>query len=138
MTDKRFRLLAVNAYTLLKNAAPVDTGNLKFAAVYMRQINANEYRIYVDGNLAPYAVYTNEQWVAPSWKKHRFRNPNYHWIDNAVQKIVGIAERRAKGEAKFDIKEVSDRYTNKSYWDSADGKRRLARYGMTFSDTLVI
>lgn len=138
MTDKRFRLLAIKAYTTLKSAAPVDTGNLKFSAVYMRQINANEYRIYVDGKLAPYAVYTNEQWVAPKWGKHRFRNPNYHWIDDAVQKIVGIAERRAKGEAKSDVKEISDRYTNKSYWDSPEGQRRLARYGMTFSDTLAI
>lgn len=138
MTDKRFRLLAVKAYTTLKNAAPVDTGNLKFAAVYMRQINADEYRIYVDGKLAPYAVYTNEQWVAPKWGKHRFRNPNHHWIDDAVQKIVGIAERRAKGEAKSDVKEVSDRHTNKSYWDSPEGQARLARYGMTYSDTLVI
>ena len=138
MTDKEFRAYAVYAYLTLRRAAPMDTGNLKFAAVKMRQLSPTEYRILVDGDQAPYAVYTNEQWVAPSWGKHRFRNPNYHWIDDAVSEIVGKAERIAESKANFDIKEVSDRHTNKSYWDSPEGQARLARYGMTYSDTLVI
>ena len=137
MTDKEFRAYAMKAYSTLKRAAPVKTGNLK-SAVTLRKKNSKEYSILVDGDLAPYAVYTNEQWVAPSWGKHRFRNPNYHWIDNAVEQIVNHISSKVDGKPSVDGVELTERLTNKNYWDSAEGQAALARYSMTFDDTLPI
>ena len=137
MTDKEFRAYVIKAYVTLKRAAPVRKGDLR-ESVVLRKKNANEYRIYIGGDLAPYAVYTNEQWVAPSWGKHRFRNPNYHWIDNAVTGIVGRISHKLNGTPSVDAIALTERLTNKNSWDTAEGQARLARYKMTFDDTLPI
>ena len=134
MTDKKLRSLANVAYRVLKRRAPVDTGTLK-GAIEMHQIKEGAYRVFIDGSIIPYTVYTNEQWISPYWGKHRFKNPNYHWIDDAVDEIVRTLSTRLGGEVNANSEEILDRRDNKNYWDSAEGRSKLASWGMTFDDT---
>ena len=54
-----------------------------------------EYTIWVDGFIAPYAVYTNEPWTSPKW--NGIPNPNEHWIDNAVKRIAEMIAEQLDG-----------------------------------------
>lgn len=70
------------AINYLKAIAPKDTGNLAFNAIKY-EISGNEMRIYVDENIAPYMVYTNEPWI-----KRPGNNPNEKWWDTALEEII--------------------------------------------------
>ena len=120
-------VIAAKGYVLMKDAAPVDTGNLRDNGIDMKQTGADEYTISIGAPNAPYAVYTNEPWVAPRW--HGKKNPNEHWIDNAVEDIVDMICEFTGGKlTKFSG--IEDRWSNKSYWESEEGKERLKRYGI--------
>lgn len=118
-------LIAAKGYVLMKDAAPHRTGNLRDHGIELVQTGINEYTISIGAPNAPYAVYTNEVWVAPSW--HGKKNPNEHWIDNAVEDVVDMICDITGGKlAKFTG--IEDRWINKSYWESEEGKERLERY----------
>lgn len=67
---------------VLRVFAPKDTTNL---AVNGIRIAENDY-ILIGGEVAPYAVYTNEQWISKKWNGKT--NPNQGWINNAIQSAV--------------------------------------------------
>lgn len=70
------------AVNYLISVAPKDTGNLAYNAIKYK-IQGNTMTIFIDENIAPYMVYTNEPWNARS-----ANNPNEKWFDNAVQEIL--------------------------------------------------
>jgi len=39
--------------------------------------------IVIGGEIAPYAVYTNEPWLSPKWNGKE--NPNLYWIQSAIE-----------------------------------------------------
>lgn len=120
-------VIAAKGYVLMKDAAPVDTGNLRDNGIDMKQTGENEYTISIGAPNAPYAVYTNEVWVAPRWNGKK--NPNEHWIDKTVEDFVDFICEQTGGElVKFSG--IDDRWSNKSYWESEEGKERLKRYGI--------
>jgi hypothetical protein len=68
---------------ILKIFAPKDTGNLSLNAIRLVQVTPNEWQIIIGGEIAPYAVYTNEKWQAQRWAGKR--NPNEGWVSRAIE-----------------------------------------------------
>lgn len=60
--------------------APFDTGNLALNSIRIQQIDG-KYHIVIGGEVAPYAVYTNEKW-------NRGQNPNESWVDKAITNAI--------------------------------------------------
>lgn len=126
--------LAAEALKIMRAHAPFDTGNLRDNGMFLHRTAdyktkyATQYTIAIGGDLAPYAVYTNEAWVAPYWKGRR--NPNQHWIDVGVQNVVNYI-CAATGGTLVSSEGEADRWINKSYWESDEGKERLVRYGIS-------
>jgi len=67
---------------VLKVFAPKDTGNLSLNAIRVVQVEPNKWQIIIGGEIAPYAVYTDAEWVAPRWAGKR--NPNQGWVNRAI------------------------------------------------------
>jgi hypothetical protein len=68
---------------VLKVFAPKDTGNLSLNAIRVVQVEPNKWQIIIGGEIAPYAVYTNAEWVAERWAGKR--NPNEGWVNRAIE-----------------------------------------------------
>lgn len=117
--------LSRRVYKLVKAASPVDTGNLRDHGITLEKTGRNEWTVSIGAPGAPYAVYTNEVWVAPRWNGKP--NPNEHWIDEAVVEAVS-AIMSATGGKLASATGVEDRFNNKSYWDSPEGQKRLKEY----------
>ena len=69
--------------SVLKLFAPKDTGNLSLNAIRLVQVNPSEWQIIIGGEIAPYAVYTNEKWQSARWSGKR--NPNEGWVNRAIE-----------------------------------------------------
>ena len=111
-----------DALQMLKDRCPIDTGYMHDNAINGEVIDDNTVRIVVDGSIAKYAVYTNEQWISEKWGAARFKNPNYHWIDNAVSDIVQHIALTLGGEVSVDEDALEDRLNNKEYFDKLKNK----------------
>lgn len=61
----------------LKAGAPYDTGNLALNSIRIIQDKDNKFAIIIGGEIADYAVYTNEAWAIG-------KNPNEGWIENTI------------------------------------------------------
>ena len=133
--------MAISLYQLTRTAlktvkarSPYHTGNLRDKGITMLKTGRREYTIFIGGTNAPYAVYTNEVWVAPFWRDKKTgkmrKNPNEHWIDRAVEEVVDEI-CKATGGRLSTISGIDERWTNKAYWESAEGIERLRRYGIS-------
>lgn len=76
---------------------PRDTGNMAFNSIRYK-IEGNFIVIYVDTNIAPYAPYTTEPWIAAKW--HGAKNPNEGWWDRFCEEFVKRFNRRLRGKIK--------------------------------------
>lgn len=65
---------------MLQLHAPIDSGNLKANAI---RVVANGKQIIIGGEIAPYAVYTNAEWIAQRWAGKR--NPNQGWVNKTIE-----------------------------------------------------
>ena len=82
--------LCLDLLEILKKACPVDTGQLK-GSIQMLQLNAQEFVVIIgnaDGSINgtpsnQYAAFTNNA-KNITWRGKTFKNPNYHWANNAV------------------------------------------------------
>mgnify|MGYP000847428063 CR=1 FL=1 len=74
--------------------APFDTGNLALNAIRIQQING-DYHIVIGGEIAPYAVYTNESWKRGS-------NPNENWVTTSIEKSVPQIKNIMRGSISQD------------------------------------
>ena len=104
------------AFIFLRQSAPVDTGKLKKNAIIIRHTGPDEYQITIDSSIAPYAVYTNEKWVAASWNGKQ--NPNEKWIDEAVKSIAEMLAEFLGGSLSYIPSHEDNRWENKKYWDA--------------------
>lgn len=127
LSAKKMHRIALNCQKHMRELSPVDTGNMQ-QNISVVQDNARQYSIKIGGNVAPYAVYTNEKWVSPRW--HGRKNPNEKWIDSGVISFVTELTSQLNGELSYDEKEAQERWDNKNYWDSAEGQRKLQEYKM--------
>ncbi len=128
MTNTTLSLQDRTAYALkylcdvLKLYCPIRTGNLSKNGILI----INDTTIGIGGEVAPYAVYTNEKWEDECWGGKK--NPNEGWIQNAINaampmitNIFGgeLSEEEIKGlikqsENEFDeqFKSLGNQYLN--------------------------
>lgn len=72
----------------LQIRAPKDTWNLAMNGIRKAYDEFGSPQIVIGGELAPYAVYTNEKWLSPIFGGKQ--NPNEGWIQNAVQDAIPV------------------------------------------------
>jgi len=68
---------------ILRIFAPKDSTNLAKNAIRVVQVAPSNYQIIIGGEIAPYAVYTNAEWISPKWRGKR--NPNQNWVGRAIE-----------------------------------------------------
>ena len=92
---------ALNILKLVLQArAPYDTGNLALNSI---RIVGNA--VYIGGEIADYAIYTNEPWA--NGKK----NPNEGWVQKAIQEAAPLIQRVLGGKATSkDVQECIKKY----------------------------
>ena len=125
MEDVSLFRLAATGMSMMRERSPVDTGNLRNNGIRIEQTAENEFTISIGGAYAPYAVYTNEKWMSPRWRGRK--NPNEHWIDNAVEDVVDMICDLTGGKLSR-FSGVEDRLCNTKYWTSKEGIERLRSY----------
>ena len=130
MDDSQLMSIATMAYNHLKNACPVDTGNMKYNAIRLTRVSENKIEVSIEASIAPYVVYTNEKWLSPRWKGKK--NPNEKWIDDAADEIAARIRAFFGDRARFVVSadEVVNRRANKAFLDSPEGQALLRRYGL--------
>lgn len=69
---------------------PIDTGNLAYNAIKGMWIG-NQFKIYIDSSVAPYAVYTIEKWKSG-------KNPNENWLERAWKFVANYISKRLGGQ----------------------------------------
>lgn len=72
---------------VLQARAPYDTGNLAINSI---RIVGNA--VYIGGEIADYAIYTNEPWV-------KGKNPNEGWVERAIKEAAPLIGRALNGRA---------------------------------------
>lgn len=75
----------------LQAYAPYDTGNLALNSIRIMYDSNGEIFVAVGGEIAPYAVYTNEKWASSKWNGKS--NPNERWIDNAIDEAIPLIKQ---------------------------------------------
>ena len=70
----------------LQVKAPKDTGNLALNAIRKAYDDNGMPIIVIGGEVAPYAVFTNEPWIDDRW--NGAQNPNQGWIQRAIQEAA--------------------------------------------------
>lgn len=72
----------------LRVHAPYDTGNLALNSIRIMYDTNGDIFVAIGGEIAPYAVYTNEKWVAEKWQGKQ--NPNAGWIEYAINEAIPL------------------------------------------------
>lgn len=72
----------------LQAYAPYDTGNLALNSIRVLYDTNGDVFVAIGGEIAPYAVYTNEKWVSDKWNGNA--NPNEGWIENAINEALPL------------------------------------------------
>ena len=85
---------------VLKVFAPKDTGNLSLNAIRIVQVAPSKYQIIIGGEIAPYAVYTNAEWVAQKWAGKV--NPNQGWVNRAIDNAKPVLMSILSGAITLD------------------------------------
>lgn len=96
MTQRIYQCCVVLHTALVANA-PKDTWNLSLNSIRIVQESSNWY-IAIGGEIAPYAVYTNEPW-------NRGKNPNEGWIERTINDCLPYIKKIMSGsisEAEID------------------------------------
>ena len=76
-----------------------STGNMAFNALqsrYIKRDNGFWAEIYIEDNIAPYVVYTNERWVSSKWKGHK--NPNEGWVQKGANRVALYITKTLNGD----------------------------------------
>lgn len=85
----------------IEDMTPKKTRNLAEKATLLRSVGANEIRIYVDENIAPYFKHVNNR---PTYRvKGKFgsytkQNKNFEYFQHAVEVATEKLARKINGE----------------------------------------
>ncbi len=86
---------------VLQARAPYDTGNLAINSI---RIVGNA--VMIGGEIADYAIYTNEPWI-----QRKGKNPNEGWVQKAIREAAPIIQRTLSGKATADdLRQVQTKY----------------------------
>ena len=110
MTYEEFVSLGKECKEIIKQMAPIKTGNLRYNAIRVDTPDDKTFVIYVDENIAPYMKYTNEEWHRKIIKMGNFvpgevvermstwKNPNEGWFDRAARTVALYVASKTGGE----------------------------------------
>lgn len=93
MTEAQLERLAQLALAFIRTHpdTPYDTGNLKFNALQMRKVDAYNYEIFIEIDIAPYQRYLNERETVGGTSH---RNRHQHWWEkmrvNVAEYLLGL------------------------------------------------
>ena len=79
----------------LQVKAPKDTGNLALNAIRKAYDDNGMPLIVIGGEVAPYAVFTNEPWIDDKWNGRQ--NPNQGWVQRAIEECVPTLQMMLSG-----------------------------------------
>lgn len=79
----------------LQVKAPKDTGNLALNAIRKAYDDNGMPIIVIGGEVAPYAVFTNEPWIDDKWNGRQ--NPNQGWVQRAIEECVPTLQMMLSG-----------------------------------------
>lgn len=113
--------IALQLQRYMRSICPYDTGNMH-DTIHHDIINANECTVTIGGEDAPYAVYTNERWIAPRWRGRD--NPNEKWIDSGVHTFAILLAQQLKGD--LSTRGTEERWENKAYYDRIERDKQAA------------
>jgi hypothetical protein len=88
MTDIAFHNFVGDFVRIIRDWAPKDTGNLRFNGIQYVFENGivKKAIIFVDPDIAPYMLYTNEPWTSTRWNGKQ--NPNESWFNDAAEYAI--------------------------------------------------
>lgn len=118
MTDAQMERLAQLALAFIRTHpdTPYDTGNLKLNALQMRKVDAYNYEIFIEIDIAPYQRYLNENDTVGGTSH---RNRHQHWWEKMR---VNVAE--------YLLKLVGDGYSDKIVDEELDRFNKIIeQYG---------
>jgi len=95
MEMAQFVGLTVGAFQIFQAIVPIDTGNLRYNATNYDSTGERSCEFIVDGNIAPYAVFTNEPWLSPRWGGKK--NPNEGWVQGGVELVAMYLSQQLGG-----------------------------------------
>lgn len=72
----------------LQANAPYDTGNLALNSIRILYDTNGDIFVAIGGEIAPYAIYTNEKWTSSKWNGNS--NPNEGWIQNSIEEALPL------------------------------------------------
>lgn len=85
---------------VLQARAPYDTGNLAINSI---RVVGNA--VYIGGEIADYAIYTNEPW-------RKGKNPNEGWVERAIEEAKPLIQRALSGRATLeDVERTRQTYS---------------------------
>ena len=93
MTDAQLERLAQLALAFIRTHpdTPYDTGNPKLNALQMRKVDAYNYEIFIEIDIAPYQRYLNENDTVGGTSH---RNRHQHWWEkmrvNVAEYLLGL------------------------------------------------
>lgn len=121
MRNRVYQCYKILQLILITNA-PKDKWNLALNSIRIVQENG-EWYVAIGGEIAPYAVYTNERW-------NRGINPNENWIEKSIEEAMPMI-RRIMSDAistaeinEWTLKNYINRLT-RQYREHIDYKRQL-------------
>lgn len=74
ISEQDVRSAIEQAVWSFRQKVPIDTGNMRNNATKIVPVSENQYKLYIDKNIAPYFPYVNGPWISPRW--HGARNDN--------------------------------------------------------------
>ena len=104
----------------LQVKAPKDTGNLALNAIRKAYDDNGMPLIVIGGEVAPYAVFTNEPWIDDKW--NGAQNPNQGWIQRAIQEAAPTMRMMLSGTMTQDDIENLNRVASVSLQDQLDAR----------------
>lgn len=104
----------------LQVKAPKDTGNLALNAIRKAYDDNGMPLIVIGGEVAPYAVFTNEPWIDDKWNGRQ--NPNQGWVQRAIQEAVPTMQMFLSGTMTQEDIENLNRVASVTLQDQLDAR----------------
>ncbi len=80
-----------------KTRGKTSSGNMALNALRIR-VTGDVVDVFIDEEIAPYAVYTDEPWTSEKWKVKQ--NPNEGWWERFCEEFARRLAKKLRGKLK--------------------------------------
>lgn len=98
----------------------MSTGNLRSSIRKAWNPELGHWQVVIGGEVAPYAIYTNEPWISPKWNGKE--NPNLYWVERALEEARTMLSMIVSGEvSEMELNQLQGNIENQEYdaWQNA-------------------